>query len=293
MKPSEIKKLKEEKAELEKKVRDQTDYIEEVRNLMSNVPDLLFQVDKKGIFQDYSGKESDLLVPSADFIGKHISRVLPKQVAKQHLSCAEKVLKTGHMQSFEYSLIIDKEERFFETRMVFQNQRDMFISIIREITDKKRSEMALQDVSKRVKVNAIIHEEMNQVLKEKLSQKDKEMAGLKKRIHKNVRQQVNPFIEKLKETELSVHQEAYLNLIRQNLDEISTPLIKGDLLAEIRLTPSEAQIVNMIKQGKTTKNMSDFLELSTKTIETHRRNIRKKLGLTNQKENLMTILKSY
>jgi DNA-binding CsgD family transcriptional regulator len=52
------------------------------------------------------------------------------------------------------------------------------------------------------------------------------------------------------------------------------------------------KIAGLIRQGKTTKEMASVLNLSSRTVETHRKNIRKKLGLRDRKANLRTKLLS-
>jgi DNA-binding NarL/FixJ family response regulator len=45
------------------------------------------------------------------------------------------------------------------------------------------------------------------------------------------------------------------------------------------LTPRESQVIKLLAEGKSTKDVASILELSVKTAETHRSNIMSKLGL--------------
>jgi len=52
------------------------------------------------------------------------------------------------------------------------------------------------------------------------------------------------------------------------------------------LTPREAQVADLIRHGKNTKEIAELLDSSIWTIQFHRRNLRSKLGLINRKDNL-------
>jgi DNA-binding CsgD family transcriptional regulator len=49
-------------------------------------------------------------------------------------------------------------------------------------------------------------------------------------------------------------------------------------------------VANLIKHGKTTKEIAAILSLSRQTIEFYRKRIRKKLGITRKSVNLQTFL---
>lgn len=102
---------------------------------------------------------------------------------------------------------------------------------------------------------------------------------------------IEPTLEKLKNSSLNDIQRAYFEILTSNLKHITSPLLKGTDAKYRQLTPSEIQIANLIKNGKTTKEIADLLHLSVLTIATHRKNIRKKVGLTKKKQNLHSFLR--
>ncbi len=62
-------------------------------------------------------------------------------------------------------------------------------------------------------------------------------------------------------------------------DYIEVTHAKGGDLAFVVLTPREREVVQQIVEGKSTKEIAGILDVSVKTIETHRRNIMEKLDL--------------
>lgn len=59
-----------------------------------------------------------------------------------------------------------------------------------------------------------------------------------------------------------------------------------------KLSPRELEICNLIKNELSSKQIADALNISIQTVNGRRKDIRKKLGLTNKRINLSVYLKS-
>ncbi|MCG6909566.1 MAG: response regulator [Deltaproteobacteria bacterium] len=136
-------------------------------------------------------------------------------------------------------------------------------------------------------------EEMNTALKVLLKRREEDKNELEEKVIYNIKEMVQPFLEKLAGTRLDERQKTFLEILSSNLNDIVSPFAKTLSTRYLNLTPSEIQIANLVKHGKTTKEIAGLLNLSTRTVESHRDSIRKKLGIKNQKANLRTYLMSF
>lgn len=80
-----------------------------------------------------------------------------------------------------------------------------------------------------------------------------------------------------------------LEIINNNLEEFVSPAGSLSRLYEV-LTPSEIQVAEFIRMGKTSKDIADALDIAQKTVENHRSRVRDKLGLRNRGINLRSYL---
>jgi PAS domain S-box-containing protein len=135
-------------------------------------------------------------------------------------------------------------------------------------------------------------EEMNTALKVLLKRRDRDKSEIQEKIFANYQLILTPIIQNLKQTLTRKQQEDAVDILEKELKNILSPFSKKLSDRMIRLTPREIHIANLIRLGKSNKEMSEILNCSSHTISRHRDNIRKKTGLTNQKINLRSFLLS-
>ena len=162
-----------------------------------------------------------------------------------------------------------------------------------DITEQKKAGDILRKRERELKIKTRNLEEANVALKVLLKHKDEHKAELEESVLDNVRKLVLPYVEQLKRTNPDVKQTAYLEIIESNLNQIIAPSSQHLSSVYFNLTPREIQVANLIKDGKTNKDMAELLNLSLRAIEFYRENIRKKLGLTHKKLNLKSHLQTY
>jgi len=165
--------------------------------------------------------------------------------------------------------------------------------IIRDITKRKKTERALREREKELKIKTMSLEEVNIALRVLLKRKDEDKIELEEKVLSNVKELVVPFLEKVKKTPLDPKQVAYIDILESNLNDIISPFMRNLSAKYVNLTPTQIQVANLIKEGKTTKEIAKLMTVSPRTIETHRKNIRKKLGIKKKKGNLRSHLLSF
>jgi PAS domain S-box-containing protein len=159
------------------------------------------------------------------------------------------------------------------------------LSIIEDITQRRLAEDELQRKSSAV-------EEANIALRVLLKNREEDRGILESIVQENISKLVLPQIERMKASRLTESQMAYLDMINANLQSIVSPFLRKMSSLYVRLTPAEIQVANLIKNGKTSKEIAALLGLSKRTVDSHRENIRAKLKLAKRKMNLTTYLRS-
>jgi DNA-binding CsgD family transcriptional regulator len=161
-----------------------------------------------------------------------------------------------------------------------------------EITALKLSEEALKKSQEELFEQKQSLEEANIALKVLLKQREEDKLELEKKVLTNVKDLVLPYVEKLKNSRLRPKDKTLVEIIDTHLNDVISPLLQHFANAKILLTPQEMQVASLVKDGKTSKEIADILNVSETTVNFHRKNLRVKFGLTNQKTNLRSYLLS-
>ncbi len=161
-----------------------------------------------------------------------------------------------------------------------------------EITERKEAEAALKKKADELKIQSQKLQELNATLKVLLKQREEDRTELEEKVLSNVKHLLFPQLETLREQKLDAKGKMHLDILEGNLKNIVSPFSHRLSSKYMDLTPTEIRVANLIRQGKTTKEISKFLGSSDSAINIHRFHIRRKLGLIGKNINLQSHLSS-
>ena len=134
-------------------------------------------------------------------------------------------------------------------------------------------------------------EEANIALRVLLKKWDEEKEKVQERALFRMRKSIEPYLARMKALGLNTEQLTFLSMIESNMKNISS-LSKGMGDHYFDLTPREAQVAILVREGTSTKEIACVLDLTEGTIQSYRENIRRKLGIKNRNTNLRAHLAS-
>ena len=133
-------------------------------------------------------------------------------------------------------------------------------------------------------------EETNTALRVLLRQRDEDRTRLEETVYNNVDRLVLPYIEKLLQGRLSDKHRTLAEIADNNLRDIISPFLRTLSSLGLLLTPQEIEVANLVRNGRSSKEIADIMALSVAGVDFHRKRLRQKLGLANTKKNLRSFL---
>ena len=265
---------------------------EKYKDLAESISDTFFAMDRNLVYTYWNKASEELTGISAeDAIGKSLLEIFPdNEESRAALEVYKEVLRTQQLRVFVNEYHIGGKKYFFEISAY--PSKDGLSVFVKDITERKQAEIALQEKEEMLERQAQHLEEVNTALKVLLDHREQEKKRLEENILANTRKLIIPYIEKLENSQLEHKIQTYLSIIKSNLEDLISPFATTLSSRYLAFTPTEIQISNLIKEGKTSKEIANLLNVSPKAVAFHRSNIRRKLGLVNKKVNLRAYLQS-
>jgi PAS domain S-box-containing protein len=296
------------------------------RNLMENASDPILLADMQGNIIEANRKAEELWgYTKEELLQMHYTQLHPMQELEKTIAAFKKIIEKnsgylsgGFIQRKEGDIIpVDITCNVIEYvgRKVVQasfrdisehkQAKDILEKLVRErtaelsrnnellkfeIKERKNAEAAMKRKTKELKHHTDKLTELNAALKVLLKQREDDKNDMADRFVMNIRHLILPFVEQMKKEHLNAGQRAYLDIVETHLHDIATPLLKN--IRQFNFTPKEIKVAMLVKEDKSTKEIAEILGIATGSIDVHRKNIRKKLGLSNRKANLQSHLVS-
>ena len=175
---------------------------------------------------------------------------------------------------------------------ILKEEINYIVATARDITERKQAEIALRLSEASLEQKNIKLEESNITLNFFLKKIENDKLEVEKKVLINVKELINPYLEKMKQSGLTDRQLIYAELMESNIRDITSQFTRALSLNYSSITPTEIQVANFIKQDKTSREIAELMCISSRTVDTHRNNIRKKLGLKRPYGNLRSHLLS-
>lgn len=164
------------------------------------------------------------------------------------------------------------------------------VKLQQEIAERKQAEELLMHRSTELDAKSRTLEEANIALRVMLEAREVDRKELEERVVSNIKDLVMPYVKKLKKQRLNQEQAALVEIVGTNLNNVLSPFRQNLSSKYLDLTPREIEIAHLIKDGKSSKEIAETLNTSLRTVEFHRENLRKKIGIQNRRANLRSHL---
>jgi PAS domain S-box-containing protein len=172
---------------------------------------------------------------------------------------------------------------------------DVTVKCIR-IEDRSHFLMVIRDLTESERLHQLLHQERTQrrelfsTIGNLMKVFEKEKRGLANDIYQRLESILLPALEKIRnEPDLSIRN-SYLEVLKSQLIGM-TRGYSGEVDGRfLKLTRTEMRVCHLVKSGYASKEVADKMHVAFETVQVHRRNIRRKLGLQGRKVNLHAFL---
>jgi DNA-binding CsgD family transcriptional regulator len=200
----------------------------------------------------------------------------------------------GRIEEFilDYPCHSPDEKRWFYMRVTrATGPGPMRIVVSHEnITALRQTENRLRESKDALRQEKKKLEAANTALKVLLEQTRAHRQEMEADVIDNLHRLIRPVLNRLYKMKLPGPASALIASLDKRLSELTRPFLRRLSALESVLTPQEIEVASLIREGLSTKEIAAQLHLEITTVNFHRRNLRKKLSLSNTPTNLRTFL---
>jgi len=169
-----------------------------------------------------------------------------------------------------------------------QNRR--LIVTYENITEQKRTQNTLRQRTEELEQKTKNLEEANIALNVILKKRETDRSNIEESVVHNIRELIMPCIQQMKRGRMDHEALKYAALVESYLMNIASSFLHKLSIKHLNLTQKEVLVASLLKDGKSSKEIADLLNITVRGVDFHRNRIRRKLGLSNKKENLRSYL---
>ena len=164
------------------------------------------------------------------------------------------------------------------------------LAVTRDVTEQKEQLKKLRELEETLRREQVDFVRKNVALNEVLQHIEQEKSVYRHEIATKMDGLLRPMLRKLQEQGRLERRD--VDLLERGLDETFGRDIDQYKNNMSKLTPRELDILEMIRSGRSSKQIAEALDLSSQTVHKHRQSIHRKLQIDHREINLATYLRS-
>ena len=237
-------------------------------------------------------------LPQEQVLGRNDLEIMSfQEEAARNIKDDEIVFKTGECRKVVKRMTRgDGKEYWFEAvKIPYRDSEGKIVGLVgiaKDITERKIIEEALRISMEKLNAGEKTFQfpEKDIALKEVLQQIEEGKRNIKQQVITNTKKILQPLLQRMRRKVTSVERK-YFDLLERSLNEIVSSFPEGLNHKCSNLTSREIEVCTLIKEGFSSKEIANLLNISLFTVNRYREYIRKKLNITNKKVNLASYLR--
>lgn len=161
------------------------------------------------------------------------------------------------------------------------------LELERRVAERTAALSLSQDLLRQEKAQT---DEMNVTLRNVMKSIESDRNDLEQNISLKIRSNLLPALDKIRKEPAAGVRASFLDLVQEQLISLTSSFDTEIDAGMLKLSKTELRICSFIQAGSSSKEISEAMNLAFDTIRTHRKNIRKKLGLHGKDVNLYAFL---